>query len=636
MNKTHQHFKIKEYFLYILSFYKQIFFQFIVLIFMITGQAFGEMNLNSPPPVPSFNYSLFSQIPVLHQGRIKPLSTFSREHLLAFYGKSSLPDSSAESWLAEVLFNPQLASNRKIFKIRNPEIRDALDLKDSSLHSFNEISKSIDKILPLLNKIKDKSDEEKTLVDRQLLSLYMKVLTYFQLSRSFSLILPLFSIDSSLTNKDTLKKKYNYLEMLKFQQDIKKKIKNIKKEKFSQFSAKEKEIVALSFRLDLLSKDEDNDLFKIIPPLWKDNKELWHSPWELIRTGRGSPASARYLDKWIALEKAYRTKTNQKLVVGNTYREAINLSKKFARPKALYIEKISNNIDFFKKSLIFYIIGFLLMCLSGVLWKSILFKLSFLSIAVGVFLHLTGIVFRVFIMARPPVATLYESIIFVNFIVILCALFLEYRKKEGWGLLMGALAGPTLHLIALKYKGIESMELLVPVLNTNFWLATHVICITIGYGCSLITSFMGHIYVFLKCLGKSSLSSLYKNMTAASFFALFFCLLGTILGGIWADQSWGRFWGWDPKENGALLIVIWFLVLLHGRMAGLLKETGFAMGLILTNITVALSWFGVNLLSVGLHSYGFTNGIVWGLALFCGTELAIFFSALGILKWRTK
>ena len=105
-------------------------------------------------------------------------------------------------------------------------------------------------------------------------------------------------------------------------------------------------------------------------------------------------------------------------------------------------------------------------------------------------------------------------------------------------------------------------------------------------------------------------------MNAASFFALFFCLFGTILGGIWADQSWGRFWGWDPKENGALAIVIWLLTLIHGRLAGFLKSNGYALGMVFTNIVVALSWFGVNLLNVGLHSYGFIKGVLSGLILF--------------------
>ena len=119
-------------------------------------------------------------------------------------------------------------------------------------------------------------------------------------------------------------------------------------------------------------------------------------------------------------------------------------------------------------------------------------------------------------------------------------------------------------------------------------------------------------------------------MYSASLYALFFALFGTILGGIWADQSWGRFWGWDPKENGALLIVLWLIMLLHMRVTGLVKPTGFALGLILNNIVVIMAWFGVNLLSIGLHSYGFASGIAFNITIFVILELSI---GLGLYRW---
>ena len=591
---------------------------------------------------PDFNYSFFSRIPVLHAGRIKPLSTFAREHLLALYGKNSFSDCSAESWLAETLFDPQSAFERKIFKIWNPDIIDILKLKrrKKSFYSFNEMSVAFDKILEDLNVIKDKKHEERTLVENQLLNLYGKTLVYFQLSRSLSLILPLFSVQSSVYAEKTgliPGKKYSYLEVLKFHQKIKK---EVKKKNFNQLSDDEMELLALSFKMDMVSKDENNDLFRIIPPQWKDNKELWHSPWNIIKTGRGSPASAAYLDSWVEMERAYRTKTEERDAVEKVYHQAMKLSSRFVSSKILFLEKIFNDLKFFQKSLLFYILGMLFLFFGNLLWKKgkeFLLKLSLISLVLGLLFHFTGILFRIFILARPPVATLYESIIFVGLIVVVFSLFLHKWKKGNETLLVGSVAGSFLHLLALKYKGIESMELLVPVLNTNFWLASHVLCITIGYGCALVTSLTAHIYTFLKCFGKNftqdTFLSLYKNIMGAGFLALFFCLFGTILGGIWADQSWGRFWGWDPKENGALFIVLWFLVLLHGRLAGILKMDGYALGHILTNVAVALSWFGVNLLNVGLHSYGFIKGVAWGLSVFCGLEFAFFLFALVKLSY---
>ncbi len=110
-------------------------------------------------------------------------------------------------------------------------------------------------------------------------------------------------------------------------------------------------------------------------------------------------------------------------------------------------------------------------------------------------------------------------------------------------------------------------------------------------------------------------------MISLNLVALFFMLFGTILGGIWADQSWGRFWGWDPKENAALMIVMWQLLMVHLRISGMIKPLEFALGMVMNNIFLAFGWFGVNLLGVGLHSYGFTDSIATNLAVFILFEL---------------
>jgi ABC-type transport system involved in cytochrome c biogenesis permease subunit len=97
-------------------------------------------------------------------------------------------------------------------------------------------------------------------------------------------------------------------------------------------------------------------------------------------------------------------------------------------------------------------------------------------------------------------------------------------------------------------------------------------------------------------------------------FAMLFSFTGTVLGGIWADQSWGRFWGWDSKENGAVMIVIWNALILHARWAGMVRAPGLAVLAVLGNVITSWSWFGTNMLGVGLHSYGFMEAAVWGLA----------------------
>jgi cytochrome c biogenesis factor len=118
-------------------------------------------------------------------------------------------------------------------------------------------------------------------------------------------------------------------------------------------------------------------------------------------------------------------------------------------------------------------------------------------------------------------------------------------------------------------------------------------------------------------------------------FATLFSLVGTILGGIWADQSWGRFWGWDPKENGALAIVLWNAIVLHARWGGYARERGTAVLTVFGNVVTSLSWFGVNMLGVGLHSYGFMDKAFGGLIGFIISQLVII--GLGLVPtkyWR--
>jgi len=178
------------------------------------------------------------------------------------------------------------------------------------------------------------------------------------------------------------------------------------------------------------------------------------------------------------------------------------------------------------------------------------------------------------------------------------------------------------------------------VLDSNFWLTTHVVTITIGYGATFLAGALAHVYILRGVLSRSldrdSARSLASMTYGVICFSLFFSFLGTVLGGIWADQSWGRFWGWDPKENGALLIVLWNALILHARWGGYIRESGLMVMAVFGNIVTAWSWFGVNMLGIGLHSYGFMDKAFPWLAAFVASQLAVM--ALGSVParhWRS-
>ena len=188
------------------------------------------------------------------------------------------------------------------------------------------------------------------------------------------------------------------------------------------------------------------------------------------------------------------------------------------------------------------------------------------------------------------------------------------------------------HHLALQSDTMEQMQ---AVLDSNFWLSTHVITITLGYGGTFLAGMIATCYVFINCFNKGDHKQnlqLYKMVYAIICFSLFFSFIGTVLGGIWADQSWGRFWGWDPKENGALLIVIFNAIILHARLAGLVYIRGVMLLAVLGNIVTAFSWFGVNMLGVGLHSYGFMNEAFQWLMLYIATQLLIVVVGFNFIK----
>ena len=279
----------------------------------------------------------------------------------------------------------------------------------------------------------------------------------------------------------------------------------------------------------------------------------------------------------------------------------------------------------------------------GIFWLSsldIIRKIAFISLLIGLGYHGYGLLTRMIIMQRPPVSTLYESIIFVGFIGVLFSTIFERFRKDGIGILLASIIGIILHFIGFGYEDDgDTLGVLVAVLNSNFWLATHVTTITIGYGATAVASLMGHIYFIIVLINRSKnkyLKELSNNMVTLNLVALFFMLFGTILGGIWADQSWGRFWGWDPKENAALLIVMWQLLMIHLRISGWVKPLGFALGMIINNIFLAFGWFGVNLLGEGLHSYGFTDSIATNLYLFILFELWFGFALYYLVKDTIK
>jgi ABC-type transport system involved in cytochrome c biogenesis permease subunit len=300
-----------------------------------------------------------------------------------------------------------------------------------------------------------------------------------------------------------------------------------------------------------------------------------------------------------------------------------------------------NRLDPFNTTKWLYLVGFVLACLAWLGWSKPLNAASWRMMAFVFVVHTIALGVRMYLSGRPPVTNLYSSAIFIGWGSVLLGLILERIYKLGIGNLVASVAGfATLQIAHILAAEGDTMEVLQAVLDTQFWLATHVTCITLGYATTYVAGLLGLIYilrgVFTRSLTPDVASSLTRMIYGTVCFATFFSFIGTVLGGLWADDSWGRFWGWDPKENGALMIVLWNALLLHARWGGLAKARGIAILSVFGNVVVSWSWFGVNQLGVGLHSYGFTSGVTWSLIIFALTQfVAIGFALTPLERWKS-
>lgn len=251
-------------------------------------------------------------------------------------------------------------------------------------------------------------------------------------------------------------------------------------------------------------------------------------------------------------------------------------------------------------------------------------KLGAFLLSSALLVQVFGILLRCYVAGRPPVTNMYESVIWVSFGVVVFAIVLYRIQRQSVVLavacvlaLLGLVAGDSAPAMMDP-----SIRPLVPVLRSNYWLTIHVLTITLGYAAFALTLGLANITLFHflsppNPVKKSKIAQLNQLTYRAMQFGVVLIAAGTILGGIWADYSWGRFWGWDPKEVWALITLLCYLVILHGRYTNWVGAFGFAALSALSFMSVVMAWYGVNfVLGVGLHSYGFaTGGAFWVVSL---------------------
>jgi ABC-type transport system involved in cytochrome c biogenesis permease subunit len=589
----------------------------------------------------------FKKIAVLEGGRIKPLDTYARNILLRFSGKRTIEKKPAIDWFARLAFASEMTRDDKIFLINHPAIATAIGIEPEKKrrYSFAQLEPGFERLQELFLAAQQIDEKQRDIVENELIRVYKNVNLYSFLSLSFGFAFPHPAF--TITNTQNLKQlnlpedvnQFSLIDIVLRADGLQKITKDLETMEPQRWNDAQKEIIQIVSNLLQWSLVYRNMPFTIVPSyLPKD--QLWYSPWDAMSQGLNTEEGRTEL---IALRDMLAAYWNgQQLefdLAAKTFSNSVRkrMERKNATAlKHLNLEVLFNRLHLFFTAKVLYLIAFLLFLISLINAAWILHKISLVLIALGFIPHATAIILRIMILGRPPVTNLYETFIFVGFASVLVGMIVELVNRQWLGIVISALSGFIFLTIAGKYSAEgDTLQMLVAVLNTNFWLGTHVLSITTGYAGVCVAGIVGHIYILqslFKPNNKKLLDSTYRVLIGALGFGLTVVFLGTNLGGIWADQSWGRFWGWDPKENGALLIILWTALLFHARVAKLIGPLGLAVGSVLGIIVVMWAWFGVNLLSIGLHSYGFTSGVANSLLIYIFCELLFLCISIPLVK----
>lgn len=230
---------------------------------------------------------------------------------------------------------------------------------------------------------------------------------------------------------------------------------------------------------------------------------------------------------------------------------------------------------------------------------------------------------RTYVAVRVPLSSLYEIVLLVAMLLMAfeAGAFI-FCKRRTFSLMVPVTFMAALLLFFAKFvlEPGDTFRPIPAVLNSSVFLTVHVFTIALGFAGMILSGVVAHMALLRASSERTPLDSL---LYGTLVFGAVFTMLGTLLGGVWADFAWGRFWGFDPKECGALFVILWAILLLHLRAGRLVDAHTFALLNCFNVIVTFLCWFGVNLLGVGLHSYGFQGGTAMWLAIFVAVDVLL-------------
>jgi ABC-type transport system involved in cytochrome c biogenesis permease subunit len=610
--------------------------KFLPLLVLLLGLVYVASTLRpGKVPVGEPDHLAFGRLPVLVNGRIKPLDTVARTTLLQLQGRqtvrladgSKLPPS---RWIADVLLDDRKANTYQVFEIVHPDLLALLKLEEKDgagkkRFSYDQLTPGLDELERQAALAQPVEAQRRTTFQRAVIALRDNIGLYVRLQ--CSLVPP--DLENPLD------------ELRAFQDGLEQGIAAVRLRHQNQphDEALANRVMGLAARFDFMARNAH--LLPIPPEDTDKDDNAWRKTGAVLLETFGTRTIEAHAFSYVGLAYAWRDQKAEEFdtivrllraEIENRFGERVSKSDAETRFKAAAP---------FYSGMVIFVAALLLAVFSWLRWPEALGRSAFNLLALGFVLMSAGILTRMWLEGRPPVTNLYSSALFVAWGSVGLCLILEKIHPRGLASAVGGIIGFAGLIIAhhLSLSG-DTLEMMRAVLDSNFWLATHVVVITIGYSATYLAGFLAALYIlrgmFTTGIDAETGAAIERMVYGVICFATLFSLVGTILGGIWADQSWGRFWGWDPKENGALIIVLWNALILHVRWGKLSGRRAFMALAVFGNIVTSWSWFGTNLLGVGLHSYGFTDRGAIALVAFALSQLALIaLATLPGLPWRS-
>lgn len=488
-------------------------------------------------------------LPVQNAGRIKPYDTFSKEMLEIVYGKSKFEGRGAPEIILTWMLSPSAWQNKKIFEVRNHDVLKAMKLPMDQRYFTGDELFANDHFQVLMQELQAKRETKE------------KLTPYYQALQRLENQLVVFReiASGNMLHLIPPKEGTTWLTVSQFQGEQQTAFTDLTKAFIEYIGGVAQGASGEELKKAALKLDEEVGKFREVAR--SHNPEL------------------------------YRYETPIK------------------------VEVHYNDFHPFRWSYIFYLLASVFMLLVWAMNKPSLMKYAWALAIVGFVLHTYGFGVRMYLMGRAPVTNMYETVVWMSWGVILFSAILEVIYKFRVIFLAGTLGAMVSLIIADTAPVVldPSLQPLEAVLRSNYWLTIHVMTITISYAAFFLAFILGDIGLIYYVRGEEKFQDKIQKIATSIYRAMqigiAFLAPGIILGGIWADYSWGRFWGWDPKETWALIALLGYLAVLHGRLGGWFRNFGMIASGVVTFSLVVMAWYGVNfVLGAGLHSYGFGAG----------------------------